>query len=160
MMSIDELLSTGFGRCVAEYRTLVGARPVSLCFGMDVIDPSCAPGVCTPSWGGPSAREGIDPMRYPTGLNIVAVDIDTVSPPQDASGKAAHRCVHMIHEALAMLCRRMGLAQGRRRATGAGRAAAPPAHGPDRPRRDAPGTARGVSRARRGSRPAPSARRR
>jgi len=27
---------------------------------MDVFDPSTAPGVCTPSWGGLSAREGID----------------------------------------------------------------------------------------------------
>ena len=35
----------------------VGKRPVYLCFDMDVFDPSTAPGVCTPSWGGLSARE-------------------------------------------------------------------------------------------------------
>jgi agmatinase len=111
-LSIDELLATGFERCVAEYRALVGATPVYLCFDMDVFDPSCAPGVCTPSWGGLSAREGIDLMRCLTGLNIVAVDINTVSPPQDVAGMAAHLCAHMIYEATAVLCRQLGLAPG------------------------------------------------
>lgn len=109
-MSIDALLKTGFEQCVAEYRALVGGTPVYLCFDMDVFDPSCAPGVCTPSWGGLSAREGIDLMRCLTGLNIVAVDINTVSPPQDVNGMAAHLCAHMIYEALAVLCRQLGLA--------------------------------------------------
>jgi arginase family enzyme len=88
----------------------VGETPVYLCFDMDVFDPSCAPGVCTPSWGGFSAREGIDLMRCLTDLNIVAVDVNTVSPPQDVNGMAAHLCAHVIYETLVLLCRQMGLA--------------------------------------------------
>ncbi|MEO7151776.1 MAG: arginase family protein [Burkholderiaceae bacterium] len=109
-VSIDELLSTGFARCVADFRQRVGTHPVYLCFDMDVFDPSCAPGVCTPSWGGLSAREGIDLLRCLTDLNIVAVDVNTVSPPQDVNGMAAHLCAHVIYETLVLLCRQKGLA--------------------------------------------------
>jgi agmatinase len=42
-------------------------------------------------------------------LNIVAVDVNTVSPPQDVNGMAAHLCAHVIYEALVLLCRQMGL---------------------------------------------------
>ena len=73
----------------------------------------CAPGVCTPSWGGLSAREGIDLLRCLTDLNIVAVDVNTVSPPQDVNGMAAHLCAHVIYETLVLLCRQMG--SGRQR---------------------------------------------
>src|SRR5437763_117025 len=88
-------------------------RPVYLCFDMDVFDPSCAPGVCTPSWGGLSAREGIDLLSCLGDLNIVAVDVNTVSPPQDVNGMAAHLCAHVIYETLVLLCRQMGLTSGR-----------------------------------------------
>jgi agmatinase len=43
-------------------------------------------------------------------LNIVAVDVNTVSPPQDVNGMAAHLCSHVIYETLVLLCRQMGLA--------------------------------------------------
>jgi agmatinase len=46
---------------------------------MDVFDLSCAPGVATPSWGGLSAREGIEFLRGLVGLDIIAVDMNTVS---------------------------------------------------------------------------------
>ena len=109
VVSLDELIRGGFAQRIAEFRDKVGKRPVYLCFDMDVFDPSCAPGVCTPSWGGLSAREGIDLLRCLTDLNIVAVDVNTVSPPQDLNGMAAHLCAHVIYEALVLLCRQMGL---------------------------------------------------
>jgi agmatinase len=77
---------------------------------MDIFDPSVAPGVCTPTWGGLTAREGIDLMRSLTGLNIVAMDFNTVSPPQDVQDMAAHLCGHMMLEAMLLLCRQFGLA--------------------------------------------------
>jgi agmatinase len=52
---------------------------------MDVFDPSCAPGVATPSWGGLSARKGIEFLRGLSGLDIIAVDVNTVSPPHDVA---------------------------------------------------------------------------
>ncbi len=110
VVTTDELIRGGFAQRMAEFRDKVGKRPVYLCFDMDVFDPSCAPGVCTPTWGGLSAREGIDLLRCLTDLNIVAVDVNTVSPPQDVNGMAAHLCAQVIYEALVLLCRQMGLA--------------------------------------------------
>jgi hypothetical protein len=37
------------------------------------------------------------------------MDFNTVSPPQDVNGMAAHLCAHMMMEALVMLAARMGL---------------------------------------------------
>lgn len=110
MVSIDQIVHGGFAQRIAEFRHLVGMRPLYLCFGMDVFDPSAAPGVCTPSWGGLSAREGVDLLRCLTDLNIVAVDVNTVSPPQDGNNMAAHLCAHVVCETLLLLCRQMGLA--------------------------------------------------
>lgn len=112
VMSIDELLKTGIAAVAAEFRSVAGDRPVYLCYDMDVFDPSVAPGVCTPSWGGLSAREGIDLMRSLTGLNIVAIDLNTVSPPQDVNDMAAHLCAHMAYEGMVLLARRKGLVPG------------------------------------------------
>jgi agmatinase len=110
VVSLDDLVRGGFAQRMAEFRDGAKNRPVYLCFDMDVFDPSCAPGVCTPSWGGLSAREGIDLLRCLTDLNIVAVDVNTVSPPQDVNNMAAHLCAHVIYETMVLLCRQMGLA--------------------------------------------------
>ena len=93
----------GFEQTIAEFRHAVAERPVYLCWDMDVFDPSVAPGVCTPSWGGLNAREGIELLRSLSGLNIVAVDFNTVSPPQDVNDMAAHLCAHMIMETMVLL---------------------------------------------------------
>ena len=51
--------SAGSTTCSREVHERLAGKPVYLCFDMDVFDPSCAPGVCTPAWGGLSAREGL-----------------------------------------------------------------------------------------------------
>lgn len=109
VMSLDDLVRGGIAQRMAEFKDQAGDRPVYLCFDMDVFDPSCAPGVCTPSWGGLSAREGIDLLRSLAGLNIVAIDVNTVSPPQDIGNMAAHLCAHVIYETLVLLCRQHDL---------------------------------------------------
>jgi agmatinase len=110
VVSLDDLVRGGFVQRMAEFRDQAAGRPVYLCFDMDIFDPSCAPGVCTPSWGGLSAREGIDLLRSLTDLNLVAIDVNTVSPPQDVNNMAAHLCAHVIYETLVLLCRQLGLA--------------------------------------------------
>jgi arginase family enzyme len=110
VIPLDELVRGGFSQRMAEFRDQAAGRPVYICFDMDVFDPSCAPGVCSPSWGGLSAREGTDLIRTLTDLNIVAVDVATVSPPQDVNNMAAHLCAHVIYEMLVLLCRQHGLA--------------------------------------------------
>ena len=108
MVSIEDLLARGFAQSIAEFRDEVAGRPVYLCWDMDVFDPSVAPGVCTPSWGGLSAREGIALLRALTGLQIVAIDFNTVSPPHDVADMAAHLCAHMAMETAVVLCRGFG----------------------------------------------------
>jgi arginase family enzyme len=105
VVTTEELLARGFAQSMAEFRDNAAGRPVYLCWDMDIFDPSVAPGVCTPVWGGLSAREGIELMRSLAGLNIVAMDFNTVSPPQDIGGQAAFLCAHMMMEAMALLCR-------------------------------------------------------
>ena len=109
VVTADDLLRRGFAQAMAEFRDSTAHRPVYLCWDMDVFDPSVAPGVCTPTWGGLSAREGIELIRTLSGLDIVAMDFNTVSPPQDVNGMAAHLCAHMIMEGMLLLARQAGL---------------------------------------------------
>jgi agmatinase len=109
VVTAETLLRRGFAQTMAEFRGAVGERPVYLCWDMDVFDPSVAPGVCTPTWGGLTAREGIELIRTLADLNVVAMDFNTVSPPQDINDMAAHLCAHMIMEAMLLLAQRFGL---------------------------------------------------
>jgi agmatinase len=70
---------------------------------MDVFDPSCAPGVCTPAWGGFSAREGLGFLKAMSGLNIVAADVNTVSPPHDINGMTAFLAAAVVHEIILLI---------------------------------------------------------
>jgi len=109
VLSLDDLMRRGFGQTIAEFADQAAGRPVYLCFDMDVFDPSVAPGVASPTWGGLIAREGIDLVRTLTGLNVVAIDVNTVSPPHDVNNMAAHLCAHIIYEMMVLLCRQRGL---------------------------------------------------
>ena len=78
---------------------------------MDVFDPSCAPGVCTPVWGGLSAREGLSLIRAFSGLNIIGCDINTVSPPQDVNGMTAFLAAQIAYEMMLLVSARAAPAQ-------------------------------------------------
>jgi agmatinase len=109
VITIEDLLRRGFAQTVPECSDTVAGRPAYLCWDMDAVDPSVAPGVCTPACGGLTAREGIELLRSLSGLNIVAMDFNTVSPAQDVNGMAAQLCSHMIMEALVLLAANLGL---------------------------------------------------
>ncbi|MGI9382410.1 MAG: agmatinase [Methyloligellaceae bacterium] len=100
-----ELYQRGFPEVVAYLHERLKGRPVYLCFDMDFFDPSCAPGVCTPTWGGATAREGLDLLRGLSGLDFVAFDVNTVSPPHDVGGMTAFLAGTVIIECLALACR-------------------------------------------------------
>jgi len=106
VVTTEELVRRGTAQAMAEFREAVGRRPLYLCWDMDVFDPSVAPGVATPAWGGLSAREGIELMRSLAGLDIVAADFNTVSPAHDVQGMAASLCAHMVMELLMLLAAR------------------------------------------------------
>ena len=97
-----------FDDVLAEVKEVVGDRPAYLCWDMDFYDPSCAPAVCNPTWAGISAREGFEIIRMLEGLNIVAVDINTVSPPHDADGMTALLAGQTALECLFVLARNLG----------------------------------------------------
>lgn len=82
--------------------TLAG-RPVHLCLDVDYFDPSCAPGVATPTWGGPGAREGLALIEGLKGLNVVAADVNTVSPPQDVGGMSAYLAAQLVLASLHLI---------------------------------------------------------
>lgn len=103
VITTDELFGAGIRQTIKDVRTRIGSRPTYLCFDMDFYDPSCAPGVCTPTWGGPTAREGFALIRELQGMNIVSVDVNTVSPPHDVGGMTALLAATTMFEFLCLL---------------------------------------------------------
>ena len=59
----EELFEIRLDKTANTFVKLLSGCKVYLCFYMDFFDPLCAPGVCTPTWGGTTAREGLDFMR-------------------------------------------------------------------------------------------------
>lgn len=99
-----ELYGAGLAETAARLREALAGRPVYLCFDMDFFDPSCAPGVCTPTWGGASAREGLGFLQALAGIDFVAFDINTVSPPHDVGGMTAFLASAVALECLTLAC--------------------------------------------------------
>jgi agmatinase len=102
-----DIEAMGVANLLARMRHKVAARPVYLCFDMDVFDPSCAPGVCAPSWGGLTAREGLAILRGLCGLNIVAIDVNTISPPHDVAGMSALLAANVMLEGVLIFHERL-----------------------------------------------------
>ena len=107
-----DLFARGLVQTATQLKAELGKTPVYLCFDMDFFDPSCAPGVCTPTWGGASAREGLGFLQALCGLNCVAADINTVSPPHDFGGMTAFLAATVALEILTVICHARGLVPG------------------------------------------------
>lgn len=108
IIGMDELKSGGTGETLKKIRSIVKDRPVYLCVDMDFFDPSCAPGVCAPTWGGPDAYSGLKLISGLRDINIVAADINTVSPPHDVGGMTALLAATVAFEMLALIYRLTG----------------------------------------------------
>jgi agmatinase len=102
-----ELDSMGIPAVLAHVKRRLAGRPVYLCFDMDVFDPSVAPGVCTPTWGGLSAKEGCAILDGLADLDIVAFDVNTVSPPQDTGGMTAFLAGTVMLKCAQLACARL-----------------------------------------------------
>lgn len=99
----EEAAAMGVDALTTRLLAACRGRPVYLCVDVDYFDPSCAPGVATPTWGGPTAREGLGLIERLQDLEIVGVDINTVSPPHDVGGMSAYLaaqlalvCLHLV----------------------------------------------------------------
>jgi agmatinase len=109
LVTMRDLRRDGIDAVVAAVRAAIGDRPAYLCFDMDFFDPSCAPGVCTPAWGGVTAQEGLDLVELLTrDLNVVLLDVNTVSPPHDAGGMTAFLAATVQWTALGALAVKVG----------------------------------------------------
>jgi len=89
MVNFAELRRRGVADVMAQVRERLAGRPVYACFDMDFFDPAFAPGVCAPTPGGASSEEGLAMVDALAGLDLVAVDVNTVSPPHDPGGVTA-----------------------------------------------------------------------
>jgi agmatinase len=103
VITMRDYARRGEADVLAELHDAMKGRPVYLSWDMDSFDPSVAPGVCTPTWGGFTAREGLQLLRGLAGLDIVAIDINTVSPPHDVNAMTAHLAAHVAFETLLLL---------------------------------------------------------
>jgi agmatinase len=101
-----EMRREGLMATMAHAKERLAGRKVYLCWDMDVFDPSCAPGVCTPTWGGLTAGEGLAMLQSLAGLDIVAVDVNTVSPPHDVGGMTAFLAGCVMLEGMTLVARR------------------------------------------------------
>ncbi len=99
----DEMRALGWAALGAQLHDALRSRPVYLCWDMDVFDASAAPGVCDPTWGGLTAREGLKFLEGLAGLDIVAVDVNTVVPPFDPGGMTAHLAATVLLHGLHLM---------------------------------------------------------
>lgn len=103
IITMRDFQRRGHDAVMAELQSALAGRAVYLSWDMDVFDPSCAPGVCTPAWGGFSAREGLDVLRDLSGLRIIAADVNTVSPAHDINGMTAFLAAAISYEILLLI---------------------------------------------------------
>jgi guanidinobutyrase len=89
MITMRELREIGYQAVAQRVIETIGDRPVYLCFDMDFFDPSVAPGVCTPTWGGCQAHEGLAFLEMLAPLDSRILDVNTVSPSHDPGGMTA-----------------------------------------------------------------------
>jgi len=110
VVTLDAARAMGPERLTAEVRARAGGRPVYVCFDMDVFDPSVAPGVFTPAWGGFTAAEGLGFVRALAGLDVVGFDVNTTSPDYDVQGMTAWLAATVVYEFLWLIAAKLGLA--------------------------------------------------
>jgi arginase family enzyme len=95
-----------------EFQDVASGRPVYLSWDIDGFDPLRGARHLHAGLGRTNGAEGIELLRSLSGLNIVAMDFNTVSPPQDVNGMASHLCARMMIEALVLLTAKMDLRPG------------------------------------------------
>ena len=96
----DEFCARGPAAVADDVPAMQGGRPVYLCWDMDFFDPSAAPGVASPEWGGPDVRSALSFLRLLWRLDIVHVDVNTVSPPHDLHETTGNLAARVIFECL------------------------------------------------------------
>jgi agmatinase len=104
-IGMDAIVDGGIAAALDQVREIVGGHPVYLCWDLDVFDPSAAPGVFSPSWGGIDAAAGLRLLRGLAGLRLVAADFNNLNPAADIAGLTASLAAQLAFELLFSLPR-------------------------------------------------------
>ncbi|MCS7233462.1 MAG: agmatinase [Synergistetes bacterium] len=88
---------------IENLKTKLSSEPIYLSIDIDVIDPAFAPGTGTPEPNGVTPRELFDFLYKLQGLNIIAVDIVEISPPNDFSDITSLLGAKLVREILFLL---------------------------------------------------------
>ena len=78
-------------------------KPVYFTLDLDVLDPSQFPGTGTPEAGGITFLQLMDALKLVSKLNIVALDMNELSPPYDQSGASTAMACKLVREILLYL---------------------------------------------------------
>ena len=78
----------------------IGDNPVYFTIDLDVLDPSCFPGTGTPEAGGVTFTELLKAVETVSGLNVVAMDVNELSPMLDQSGSSTALACKLLREIL------------------------------------------------------------
>lgn len=76
----------------------IGEKPVYFTLDLDVLDPSCFCGTGTPEAGGVSYNQLIKAIELVKELNVVALDINELSPMLDQSGASTALACKLLRE--------------------------------------------------------------
>lgn len=82
---------------------IIGNKPVYLSIDLDVLDPSVFPATGTPESGGVSFNDLTEALDSVQVLNIVAADVNELSPPYDSSGASTMVACKVLRELLLIL---------------------------------------------------------
>ncbi|MBS1677806.1 MAG: arginase family protein [Actinobacteria bacterium] len=104
-VGMDRIVDSGTLAVLDQIREIVGDRPTHLCWDLDAFDPSVAPGVFSPSWGGLGAAVGLRLVRGLAGLRLVGADVNNLDPPADINGLTASLAAQLAFELLFSLPR-------------------------------------------------------
>ena len=81
----------------------LSGRPVYFSLDLDVLDTSVFPGTGTPEPGGVTFKELLDAIHKLKALNIVALDVCELSPPQDPGGASTAAACKILRELLLLV---------------------------------------------------------
>lgn len=90
-------------RGLEKLADIIGRRPVYFTIDLDVLDSGVFPATGTPEAGGIAFTELLSGIRTVCGLNIVAADINELSPPYDSSGASTALACKVLRELLLQL---------------------------------------------------------
>ena len=94
--NLNKFNFTGLSKAIEECR----GYPVYFTIDLDVLDPSVFPGTGTPEAGGVTFMELLEAMIVVSELNVVAMDINELSPVYDQSGGSTAVACKVLRELL------------------------------------------------------------